>query len=231
MTLLAGGQEGPPQAERAAPARPLTGRLSGLPDPARSTALASGMRLVSLDVWRGLALLAMVVDHVALVSPLSDVFRVFPGRAAMPLFFLIAGALVTRLSRRHVQALGLGLFLPVLVPWIDNPNVLVWWALGCAALVAMRRLRVPMWLPAVVALTAYANGWGHGLDGSYGPLALLALMGLGAMLPLSTWRLGARLPRRLLVPVRWVGVHALSIYVLHLLLLQVILIGIEGWYP
>lgn len=232
MSALASGQEGPPQAERAAPARPLTGRLSASPDVCRSVVRATGQRLVSLDVWRGLAVLAMVVDHLALVTPLPDVFRLFPGRVAMPLFFLIAGALVTRLTWRHLDGLLFGLALPFVVPWIDAPNVLVWWALGCAALVGMRRVGLPLWLPVVLAVAAYANGYGHGLDGSYGPLGLLALMCLGAMLPLSTWASGALLLQgRLRGVLAWVGRHALSLYVGHLLLLQVVLLGIAGWFP
>lgn len=95
-------------------------------------------RLVGLDRLRGLAIACMIVDHVALLGGLQLV-RVTVGRLALPIFFVLAGALVRRLTWRHGAIFAVGLVLPVAVPWIDSPNVLTLYAVGAVVLVAGAR--------------------------------------------------------------------------------------------
>ncbi len=178
-------------------------------------------RLLGLDALRGLAVLVMVGDHASRYVPGGYWFSITGGRLAVPLFFVVAGALVTRVTWRHGWVAVLGLALPVAVPWIDSPNVLLLLAVG-AVVVATLGQSVWRWPLLVVALTAYANQWPGPapVSGFYVPLALLALMVLGSLLgrvELAT--LGDRLPHWLRAP----GRYPLSLYVGHLLVLQLAL--------
>lgn len=138
-------------------------------------------RLVGLDRLRGLAIACMVVDHVALLSGLYPV-RVTVGRLALPIFFILAGALVRRLTWRHGAIFAVGLALPVAVPWIDSPNVLTLYAVGAVVLVAGARWWWWPWAVLVVAVTLLANGWGGWPAGGYPPAALLGLLAVGTLL-------------------------------------------------
>lgn len=138
-------------------------------------------RLVGLDRLRGLAIGCMIVDHVALLGGLQLV-RVTVGRLALPIFFVLAGALVRRLTWRHGAVFAVGLGLPVVVPWIDSPNVLVLYAVGAVVLVAGARWWWWPWAVLVVAVTLLANGWGAWPAGGYPPAALLALLAVGTLL-------------------------------------------------
>lgn len=182
------------------------------------------VRIAGLDALRGLAVLLMVGDHVARwLQPWGSLFNVSLGRVAMPLFFILAGALSGRLRWRHLWIGVVGLALPVAVPWVDAPNVLVWWALGSVLLYVVRWGGVPAWVVVAVALTFAANGWvesGLSFDGR----DLFALMALGAMigpvgLSWSSW-LPSWLAR--------VGRYPLTVYVGHLLIIQAVLL-IGGW--
>lgn len=179
---------------------------------------ASSSRSVALDVLRGGAVVLMLLDHVLLVTDSGDLVRSTLTRVCMPVFFLLAGHLAGRPSWRWAWAGLLGLALPVVVPWIDAPNVLLIWAGGCVVLFAWRRAGLPMWLPVVVALTVSANGWV--LQGSgYDALALFALMALGATWPRGRFEAGAaRLPAWPVLAA--VGRRPLTWYVGHLLVLQ-----------
>ncbi len=168
------------------------------------------LRSPGLDALRGLAVLAMLVDHLALLVG-ADLARLTVGRLAMPLFFIVGGHLAGRLSPRLLLAAGLGLALPTVAPWIDSPNVLLLYAAGAVLLA----LGCPPVLLVAVALTGYANGWTAALHGAYEPAALLALMGVGQLLPRSAFAGADRLPSLL----RVAGRYPLTIYAGHVLAL------------
>lgn len=179
-------------------------------------------RSPALDRLRGLAIGCMVVDHVALLLGGLDVVRLSVGRLALPLFFLIAGHLAARItferatSWRHLGIATLGLLLPVVVSWVDSPNVLILWAAGCLLLWGWRRLGLPAWGLVVVALTCAANGLVFQAGRSFGILEVWALMALGSTLPRSSFGWGGRLPAFLGA----VGRRPVLWYVGHLLVLD-----------
>lgn len=186
-----------------------------------STTLDARPRLVELDRLRGLAILLMIADHLAIVVG-TPIVRVTAGRLAIPIFFVIAGHLAGhRLSWRHLQIGALGLVLPLVVSFVDSPNVLLWWALGCVVLYGWQRLHWPVWGLIVLALTLGANGWvvTPG-DRSYNPLDLLGLMALGRGMGPELFTFGRRLPAWVgslgRCPIRW--------YVVSSLLLQLVLV-------
>lgn len=171
-------------------------------------------RVRHLDAIRGLAVLVMVVDHVSIVADVLPL-RLTVGRLAVPLFFILAGHLARRLSARTLWAAALGLALPGFAPWIDAPNVLLWYAVGVAMLVLARRVGCPLALLVALPLTLAANSWGSPLLTGYNPLCLLGLMALGAMLHRSAFAWGVRLPGFLAV----LGRYPLTVYVGHVLAL------------
>jgi surface polysaccharide O-acyltransferase-like enzyme len=176
------------------------------------------LRDTSLDRARGLAMLLMLVDHVLEVTRHGLSVRESVTRASMPLFFLIGGHLVRRLSWRLLLVAGWGVALPLFVPWIDTPNVLVWYAIGAVILVAANgRRAVLVGLP-LLALTMFANGYGVETLNTYEPWALWALMCCGALLPRSAFAWARRLP----AVVGRLGRYPLTFYVGHLLALEAI---------
>lgn len=191
---------------------------------------APRMRLDHLDAVRGLAILVMFADHFAVVTQMltghSDLlhsFRLTVGRAAMPLFFILAGYLARKLRTRHLAIGGIGLALPFAVPWIDSPNVLVWWAVGCAVLAMFREFR---WSPVLLVVVGLVFGANVGYSGlafgtsSFEPMCLLGLMGLGAMLRPTAWWWAYHLPAR--PALAFLGRFPVWLYVGHLLVLQVV---------
>jgi hypothetical protein len=185
-------------------------------------------RSVALDVFRGLAILAMLADHLAYLTGGPEVIRLTVGRLAMPAFFILAGHLARRPRLRHAEVFVLGLVLPALVPWIDSPNVLCWWALGVVCLWLLGRLGWPAWLLVALPLTLGANGWLH-LDGNgYAGSALFGLMALGAILPRSVFAWAGRLPRQVARPLAFLGRHPIAFYAGHLLALELLAFGTLG---
>ena len=181
-----------------------------------STQVLTRQRSVALDGLRGWACVFMLFDHVLIVTDAADWTRWTLGRLAMPVFFVLAGHLAGRLSARHLQAAALGLALPVFVPWIDAPNVLLYWALGSVVLWAASRADVPVWGVPLLCLALAANNITLQEGTGYPWVALLGLMGLGAMIPrLDLERLG-RSPAW----VAYIGARPLTFYVGHLLVLQ-----------
>lgn len=177
---------------------------------------ARGERVVAWDRWRGLAILLMLADHLTLILEGPGFIRMTLGRLAVPMFFLLAGYLASRPGPRHLGIGLLGLALPLLVPWIDSPNVLVWWALGVCVLWLSRGAPHVRLAVLVIALTFGANGYVFLTPASYDPVNLLGLMVLGAILPASWYSAAGRLPS-------WVGVigrHPVAWYVGHLLVLE-----------
>jgi hypothetical protein len=183
--------------------------------PARSSAL---------DSVRGLAIVLMILDHLALYAygmgwgnDFLDGFRLTITRFSMPLFFLVAGHLAwgKQLRLRHAGIAVIGILLPLYVTPIDNPNVLFWWAVGCLCLAVTRWAGWPAWVMVAFALTGYANHW-TSEAGGYEGMALFGLMALGALLPRDAFAFGSSMPP-------WVaglGRRPLSIYVGHLVALH-----------
>lgn len=181
------------------------------------------VRLVGLDAARGLAVLLMIGDHLALWAGVPA-YRFTLGRLAMPLFFVLAGYLSRRLRWRHLWVALIGVGLPLVVPWIDSPNVLLLWAVGSLIIWLWRQQGLPLWVLLAAALTVEANGWGH-MPRAYEPAAMLGLMVCGAMMPASAWGWASRLPRQLAV----LGRYPVSVYVGHLLLIEGGLLALRGW--
>lgn len=203
--------------------RPCFDQLDASDTPRLSDARA--LRSRGLDALRGLAVVFMVADHLALFAG-APLVRVTVGRLAMPLFFVLAGHLATRLSWRVARLGLLGVLLPLAAPWVDSPNVLLWLAYGAVALALARRAHLPPALLVGAQLAVFANpGVFHpyaDLGTGYPPAALLGLMALGAMLHRDQLTgLADRLPARLVPPLSWAGRHALGLYVGHVLLLTV----------
>lgn len=178
-------------------------------------------RLASLDAYRGLAVLFMLVDHVTLLTAVPDVFRLVPGRLAMPMFFLLAGYLATAPRWRHAWVGYAGIALPFFVPWVDSPNVLVLWAGGVAFLALIRYLGLPVWLLAAVGLAVAANGWAHAGGGHYDVFAMWGLLALGTMLPRSAFDWTRTIPGWIGASLALVGRHPIAWYLGHLTVLEV----------
>lgn len=190
---------------------------------AATTTPGVSARLYALDAFRGLAIMAMLVDHLTLVFSGPHALRLTVGRLAVPAFFILAGHLAGRLRWRHAGVFCVGLVLPLVVPWIDSPNVLVYWAVGSCVLAGCRWLGVPPWLLAVVALTFAANGWVYAPGTGYDANALVGLMGLGSLVPRSAFSFAARAPGW----VAAIGRRPLTWYVGQLLVLQVVTLVIR----
>jgi hypothetical protein len=193
--------------------------------------VSSAARAASLDRIRGLAIACMVVDHACIVWAGPDWLRLTVGRVAMPLFFVLGGHLVRRITGRHSLILLAGLVLPFAVPWIDGVNVLVWYGLGAALIVGLRRLHLPVWLLPLAALAWSANfgSWSplHAViapaHDAFDGLGLLGLMGLGAVLDRSAFGWGEKLPALF----GRVGRYPMTAYLGHLFLLQgLVLLGV-----
>ena len=139
-------------------------------------------RFAAIDRLRGLAILLMIGDHVSIFTGL-EWYRDTAGRVAMPLFFVLSGYLVTRFTIRHALVGLSGFVLAAAVPWVDSPNVLVWYCAG-AALLACSWVRQPLVLAgvAVFGLMLAANGYAELYLTGYNPFALLGIMAVGALL-------------------------------------------------
>lgn len=198
--------------------------MTVLRTPVRSVPV--GRRIDALDRVRGLAILLMVGDHVALFAGVHW-WRVTVGRLALPLFFVLAGYLLRRLTWRHAGIAAAGALLPLLVPWIDRPNVLLWYVAGSAVLLAADRLGLPSLVLAVPGLILGANGYGWHA-GTYEPAALLGLLALGHALPAfgtveRLWGWAGRLPALY----GHLGRYPISIYLGHVLALQCLAAGLS----
>lgn len=181
--------------------------------------LVTRARAVGLDRLRGAAMLLMLTDHLLYLA--GDTWgRATVGRLALPIFFIVAGHLAGRVNApRLIWAAALGLSLPVVVPWIDDPNVLLWYALFAPAVVFARRLPAGPFVLLGLSLTLLANGYFDGFPASYPPAALLGLMALGALVPRELLtRAGDKLPAWF----SFVGRYPLSFYAGHLLALELI---------
>lgn len=177
------------------------------------------VRAWHLDAIRGLAVALMVADHILLWHPQLHETRHTITRASMPLFFVLSGHLVRKPNWRWLAIFVVGLVLPVVVPFIDNPNVLCWYVLGATTIWLVRKYAGNSWLVLLIGipLAKYANYFDvNPLGNSYQPDALLGLMALGALLPRGWFHWGQHLPKFL----GWLGRFPLSVYVSHLLAIE-----------
>lgn len=172
-------------------------------------------RSTTLDHLRAIAIALMILDHVLIVTGHENsLWRLTLTRLSMPLFFLVSGHL---LRRRNWFRLGvvvaIGVALPEVVPWLDAPNVLIWYAVGAVLLT-----RAPRWFCAAViaaALALAANDYPSVSPSGYAPEGLLALMALGRLVPRRSIP-DLPLPRRLAVA----GRYPLSTFVGHIAVLE-----------
>lgn len=180
-----------------------------------------------IDALRGLAILLMILDHSLIVLSFgSSPIRHTITRLAMPIFFIVSGHLVRKFTSRTLIIGLIGLCLPVIVPWIDSPNVLTWYALGTLLLTKMSRKYY--WLIIALALTLSSNFFNHDYGSSYWPYGLWALMATGALIPRELFTPFRRLPKFL----DTIGRRPLLIYVGHLLIAEMIVIALQngGYY-
>jgi len=192
-------------------------------------------RSAALDKLRGLAIVLMMLDHLLVQIDPQSLIRTTITRACVPLFFVIAGHLLRPGIKwqRLILILIIGAALPHYAPWVDSPNVLVWYA-TLTPIVAWGN-RAVLAGTILAALTLYANGYGQ-VEGSYAPMALAAFMAAGRLAPReSLERVGSwgQRPCRCLdticaVPrertwargIAAIGQYPLSIYVGHILVIE-----------
>lgn len=176
-------------------------------------------RSPALDGLRGLAVLLMVSDHLAFVAGWSS-WRETVGRAAMPLFFVLGGHLVRRVSLRSCLLVPLvGLAVEAVAPWSGAAGLLLCFAAGALLVAAFReRARPALWLLVAGGLTLGANGYAHLHGVYYDPRLLVALMALGALTPRGHLeRAGRRV--QLLAPL---GRYPLTAYAGHVVVLSLV---------
>lgn len=185
-----------------------------------TTVTLTKQRHTGIDNLRGLAIVLMIVDHVILVFEGPVEIRYTLTRLSMPLFFLISGHVAKRIDAPKLLLIGtLGFLLPIYVTFVDNPNVLFWYAVSVPIIVLCKRKPIALYGIVLFALTIMANYFqGTSFGNSYNPLALLALMAVGALIPRDNFQFANRLPSFL----AFVGSFPLSIYVGHLLALETI---------
>lgn len=176
-----------------------------------------------IDKARGLAILLMIVDHVCIVANHGYWLRHTITRLAMPLFFVISGHLVKRISWRTFAIGIVGLAIPQLVYFSGNINVLTWYSVGAIVVYFARKYPPALygvtWITLTISANFYFSGQWSGPTSYWSP-ALIALMTLGATVPrdifhqIPFWRLPEWVSK--------IGKYPLSIYVGHLLILQCI---------
>lgn len=174
-------------------------------------------RYAAMDRVRGLAIVLMILDHVLALTHTGSPVRLTVTRVCVPLFFILSGHLVRRFSWRTAGIGIVGFFLPLLVPWIDQPNVLFIYAVGAFILSNPYVAKIPPSVVVAISLTFAANGFDTNHFG-YGVGSLIGLMALGKMLQRNWFAWGEKLPTILTT----VGKYPLSIYVGHLLILTAV---------
>jgi surface polysaccharide O-acyltransferase-like enzyme len=205
----------------------MTETALGIPSSKGHLLLEQRRRSVGLDALRGLAILLMMVDHVAYVAgPEWQVLRESVGRLALPLFFVLGGHLASRWAwRRQLPVLGVGLVVGVLVPWSGAFELLLSFTLGVLLVSRIRRSAAALGLLVAFGLTLGANGYAQLVAGpvgtGYAPACLLGLMALGALLPRTAFGWTRRLPALLAL----LGRRPLTVYAGHLLLLELVRLG------
>lgn len=199
-------------------------------------------RVVWVDRLRGLAVVAMVVDHVCAVLAYVwhvpgpwVVLRLTVGRVAFPVFLLLTGWLLVgrgpssrRTARIAAAGVGAALWSMVCGLPIGQPDIL----LLIAAVLAVWPVivRAPVLAAAVGVIQPFT--WPVPWAG-YQPGALVALMVLGWLWgqPGPDWQTLRLVDSDLgwvPEPVRWLGRWPLEFYVGHLVVLGVVVVVVGG---
>lgn len=181
------------------------------------------VRIYGLDALRGFAIVMMIGQHVSLLFWGWNRWEATGGRAIAPIFFLVGGSLITRMTIRHGYVAVIGVAISVLIPWAGSPSSLLLYSVGAFVVWFLRCFNNQfLWFPVMVALTLYANGYGVTGGGYYTPWAVIGLMAVGSMIGRTTLgNIGTRfLPKWSWL--RFMGRHPLSFYVGHVVLLEII---------
>lgn len=193
------------------------------------TDVAARPRLVVLDVLRGVAIALMVVDHVLVVVDPNNWLRFTATRWSLPLFMLVAGALIdlrgwpSNLRLVHLGALG---FIPwsMWIPGMARLDVLLSIPLAILLVRALLRLTVGRVVPLTLAiglLLSHLNISGRYFAGvGYDPALVGAWLALGMV-----WIppvVAASIPAGVVAGATWLGRRPLSVYVGHLAVLALV---------
>lgn len=181
---------------------------------------ARSVRVAGLDRLRGLAVVLMVLDHVLLIvvgGGLALVLRLSVTRLSLPLFCVVAGALVVDRPRwRRLGAVVLAGYVAMVIGYplgIGQPDVLV--VLAVALAVAPLVVRVGWALPGLCWCLLQATTWPFPWRG-YQPGVVLGLVLVGHLAGRERLgRIGDRLPEVF----ERVGRRPLAWYLGHLLVL------------
>lgn len=161
----------------------------------------------ALDRLRGLAILLMVTDHLALLLE-ADLVRWTVGRVAMPLFFVLGGHLARRYSWRLLEVVAVGLLVQLVAPWTGALVLLLTFTAG-HLLTVLCRSRPGLPLLLIVVLAAVSANVPVSIPGAYGPLELVVIMLAGSLLSREFFQAaGSRLPAWL----AWSGRRPLMSY-------------------
>ena len=175
------------------------------------------MRCIAFDQLRGVALLLMVLDHclAAIGDPWTLALRYTLTRAALPLFMVVSGHLAQNRSlpspkrlAQLVVAAAAALLLVARLPYMASVDVLAVYLVALVPWPLVRR-----WPLAAIGVALTLIGTFPMLWDGYHPGLLVALMALGAVIPLEViTKCGGLLPTWLAPLGRW----PLTIYVLHI---------------
>lgn len=177
-------------------------------------------RISGIDRARGFAIILMMFQHFLLLYHGPNAWESTGGRLVAPIFLIVGGSLVTRMSIRHIHVFILGIFLTIAVPWAGNPSILIYYVISAFIIWGIRRVNFALlWIPVFISLALYANGIWVTPNGQYSPMAALALMCIGSLIGRTIiGNLGGLLPKW-----EWlafIGRHPLAFYAGHLMLLE-----------
>lgn len=179
-------------------------------------------RIQGLDRLRGFAIVMMILQHISLLLWGWNRWEATGGRVIAPIFFLVGGSLITRMTIRHGYVAVIGAAISILIPWAGAPSSLLLYSLGAIVVWTCRRFNAQLlWLPIMFALMLYANGYGETGGGYYTPWAVIGLMCVGSLIGRTNLgTVGSHLP-----DFRWLkfmGRHPLSFYVGHIVILEIV---------
>lgn len=191
-----------------------------------------------LDGWRGIAVVSMMLDHVALVlAGLGvpgpwDLLRLTAGRVAFPVFLVVSGAVYAMRGargRRLLEVAACGLFVSAVcvlagLP-IGRPDILLLIAAGLAAMPVFVRWPLLALCLGVIQPFTWPVPWSGYQPGA---VVVLLLIGYWVMADEGYYVTGPVTLRWVSTPAwwEWLGRSALSVYVAHLVVLAVLFGGV-----
>lgn len=185
--------------------------------PGGRRARPQGKRLPGVDALRGLAVVLMVADHLALSMGLGGFWRLTFTRAALPIFAVLAGSLARTSRPIGRRWAWVGITAPLVavlpVPGVF-PDVLLLLGLGAIVVACVPR---PAWPVVLVVCMLQPSTWPIPAPWTgYQPGLVVGLVLVGALCG-RTWL--DRLPPG---PawLRWLGKHPLTLYIGHLVVLS-----------